>query len=72
MDGEGKETIEHSDQMNPQQSRFKENLAEMDKTKGVTEKEASKSAPAQTKRGSLVVIGTGIRTVGELTIEAIA
>ena len=40
-------------------------------------KEDSKSEgadriPHETKRGSLVVIGTGIRTVGQLTIEAIA
>ena len=40
-------------------------------------KEDSKSEgadriPHETKRGSLVVIGTGIRTVGQLTLEAIA
>ena len=40
-------------------------------------KEDSKSEgadriPHETQRGSLVVIGTGIRTVGQLTIEAIA
>lgn len=43
---------------------------------GGTAKESSAAAaagqPHAGKRGSLVVIGTGIRTVGQLTIEAIA
>ncbi len=32
----------------------------------------AKYTPGETKSGSLVIIGTGIRTVGQLTIEAIA
>ena len=32
----------------------------------------SSAAPRDAKRGSLVVIGTGIRTAGQLTVEAIA
>jgi uncharacterized protein YabN with tetrapyrrole methylase and pyrophosphatase domain len=49
-----------------------DNSSLINKAKNETTKVNRKDISVQTKRGSLVVIGTGIRTVGQLTMEAIA